>query len=349
MYSIYFLIADQTPTPTRFLQNCDEVGLFQDLQNVNPFDEPFRKAAEMVKSGSLPVPALPDDDTLHTPHIFPHLPEVTITMYKSESKLAASEKSSTIITNKTTPPAIAIEDDAQSMETSNETETDESATKTNESAIKTNEPTETEEPAAKTPRAKYRKYTTTQINNKLAAAKSKLQQVIQSKDNLKPKTQPIIVLPVLHSSVPPILPKIEFYDCSGNKPVQTQMKLGPIRKSNTDNVRDPIKLDTRARNRAAALRSRAKKKIFIDTLEEKLSNINKENCMLKKVIADLNKEVTRLNTVLLAHQDCPVTQALKMGKIIFIYYWGFQITEKIFNYFLTANIILVYFQVKIFQ
>lgn len=272
----------------------------------------------MVKSGSLPVPALPDDDTLHTPHIFPHLPEVTITMYKSADKLAASEKSSSVLLTNKTPPVIMIEDDAQSMETSDETETDEPAAKTNESVTETNEPlTKTDEPATKTPRAKYRKYTTQIVNTKLAAAKSKLQQVIQSKDNIKTKTQPIIVLPILHSSMPPILPKIEFYDCSGNKTAQ-QVKPGPMRKSNIDNVRDPIKLDTRARNRAAALRSRAKKRIFIDTLEERLNTVNKENCMLKKIITDLNKEVTRLNTLLLAHQDCPVTQALKMGKMIYL-------------------------------
>lgn len=35
-------IVDQTPTPTRFLRQCEEVGLFQDL---NPFDEQFRRAS----------------------------------------------------------------------------------------------------------------------------------------------------------------------------------------------------------------------------------------------------------------------------------------------------------------
>lgn len=50
------LFADQTPTPTRFIKNCEEVGLFQDLQNVtvNPFEETFRKAAEAVKTGQTP-------------------------------------------------------------------------------------------------------------------------------------------------------------------------------------------------------------------------------------------------------------------------------------------------------
>ncbi|KAF2896021.1 hypothetical protein ILUMI_10168, partial [Ignelater luminosus] len=68
-------VADQTPTPTRFIRNCEEVGLFQDLQNVNPFDETFRKAAELVKSGSLHIPESSSDDTLHTPHIFPYIEE----------------------------------------------------------------------------------------------------------------------------------------------------------------------------------------------------------------------------------------------------------------------------------
>ena len=31
------LLLDQTPTPTRFLRNCEEEGLFQDLEN--PFDQ----------------------------------------------------------------------------------------------------------------------------------------------------------------------------------------------------------------------------------------------------------------------------------------------------------------------
>lgn len=36
--------ADQTPTPTRFLKNCEEVGLFNEL--ASPFDHDFKKATE---------------------------------------------------------------------------------------------------------------------------------------------------------------------------------------------------------------------------------------------------------------------------------------------------------------
>lgn len=51
------------------------MGLFQDLQNVNPFDETFKKAVESSKCGTLHVPERTNDDTLHTPHILPHVQE----------------------------------------------------------------------------------------------------------------------------------------------------------------------------------------------------------------------------------------------------------------------------------
>ena len=47
-----FIADDETPTPTRFIRNCEEVGLFQDLQNVNPFDEQFRRAAEAAATAT---------------------------------------------------------------------------------------------------------------------------------------------------------------------------------------------------------------------------------------------------------------------------------------------------------
>lgn len=36
--------ADQTPTPTRFLKNCEEVGLFNEL--ASSFEHEFKKAAD---------------------------------------------------------------------------------------------------------------------------------------------------------------------------------------------------------------------------------------------------------------------------------------------------------------
>ncbi|XP_056145934.1 cyclic AMP-dependent transcription factor ATF-2 [Lampris incognitus] len=38
------IVADQTPTPTRFLKNCEEVGLFNEL--ASPFEHDFKKVTE---------------------------------------------------------------------------------------------------------------------------------------------------------------------------------------------------------------------------------------------------------------------------------------------------------------
>lgn len=83
------LIADQTPTPTRLIRNCDEVGLFEDLhlQHVNPFDETFRRAVESKSTATTPNQHSTDvnhlmmietlkgevagEETLHTPHVLP--------------------------------------------------------------------------------------------------------------------------------------------------------------------------------------------------------------------------------------------------------------------------------------
>lgn len=41
---LYVMLPDQTPTPTRFLQNCEEVGLFKEIE------EEFLQAQEDEKS-----------------------------------------------------------------------------------------------------------------------------------------------------------------------------------------------------------------------------------------------------------------------------------------------------------
>ncbi|KAL1501125.1 hypothetical protein ABEB36_006510 [Hypothenemus hampei] len=64
----------QTPTPTRFIRNCEKVGLFQDLQNVNPFDEEFKKA---IQNPEIQKETPPSDDSLHTPQICPQEDDLT--------------------------------------------------------------------------------------------------------------------------------------------------------------------------------------------------------------------------------------------------------------------------------
>ncbi len=48
------MIADQTPTPTRFLRSCEESGLFQELEEANPFDQDFKSATDDGQTKSQP-------------------------------------------------------------------------------------------------------------------------------------------------------------------------------------------------------------------------------------------------------------------------------------------------------
>lgn len=45
--AVHFCVVDQTPTPTKFLKSCEEVGLFQEI---NPFDKVFKKAVEQQQN-----------------------------------------------------------------------------------------------------------------------------------------------------------------------------------------------------------------------------------------------------------------------------------------------------------
>ncbi|XP_045531084.1 uncharacterized protein LOC123718528 [Pieris brassicae] len=85
--------ADQTPTPTRFIRNCEEVGLFQDLQNVtvNPFDEGFKRAME-AKHTTLESST---EDVLHTPHLtFPLDGDCTMYTANNQRNITISRSSS---------------------------------------------------------------------------------------------------------------------------------------------------------------------------------------------------------------------------------------------------------------
>lgn len=74
------------------IRNCEEVGLFEDLQHVNPFDETFRRAVEsdsgdpsetydsakrtkpkLGTQTTLEALTMHSEDTLHTPNVLPYL------------------------------------------------------------------------------------------------------------------------------------------------------------------------------------------------------------------------------------------------------------------------------------
>ncbi|RWS31534.1 cyclic AMP-dependent transcription factor ATF-2-like isoform X2 [Leptotrombidium deliense] len=112
----------------------------------------------------------------------------------------------------------------------------------------------------------------------------------------------------------------------------TVQRAKPGRRSKTAPVEDPTQRKVRAleRNRAAAMRCRRKKKVWIDTLETNAAELEASReklqvlltyiqvmfsnvYLLQAEVDKLRKEVTQLKTALLEHKDCPVT--LKQLKV----------------------------------
>ena len=60
------------------------------------------------------------------------------------------------------------------------------------------------------------------------------------------------------------------------------------------------------RNRAAASRCRAKKKVWVDSLENKCKEIEMVNQNLSQEVTMLRSEVQQLKSILIAHKDCPL-------------------------------------------
>ncbi|XP_077446719.1 cyclic AMP-responsive element-binding protein 5-like isoform X4 [Stigmatopora argus] len=61
------------------------------------------------------------------------------------------------------------------------------------------------------------------------------------------------------------------------------------------------------RNRAAATRCRQKRKVWVSSLEKKAEELTHTNLQLQNEVTSLRSEVGQLKQILLTHKDCPVT------------------------------------------
>jgi len=60
------------------------------------------------------------------------------------------------------------------------------------------------------------------------------------------------------------------------------------------------------RNRAAASRCRAKKKVWVDGLENRCKDLEGGKQALAQEVEMLRSEVKQLKSILIAHKDCPL-------------------------------------------
>lgn len=115
------IVADQTPTPTRFLKNCEEVGLFNEL--ASPFENDFKKVSDDdVKKMPLDLSPLATPvirhkieepiavETAHHESPLPH-PESTTSDEKELSELTVCSSPLPLIDNDCSDEDMVIEEE----------------------------------------------------------------------------------------------------------------------------------------------------------------------------------------------------------------------------------------------
>ncbi|XP_034938744.1 cyclic AMP-dependent transcription factor ATF-2 [Chelonus insularis] len=340
-------IADQTPTPTRFIRNCEEVGLFQDLQNVNPFEETFRRAVE-GKIGALPESEIGiNDDTLHTPHVFPHIED------NSASKIIPhvnADVTSSLITE-----SLSVKKEKEDEITSIDGEKSknimlvEKVKKTTETIVIQEADTSIIPQAVSSPSPTSLSINGEDVQLLLKTQDGKLMQLtaipmpdssssITSPQSQQSKSQTIVLnaaLPLKTDESSSIkkatsprlsLAKMKLRQTLVKHELNTELDKNKVQNENSitkksvelqakrknDNYIDlNKKQQILARNRASSMRARAKRKEWINQLQKSVNEANEINTKLHEEVNTLRSEVTRLKTLLLAHKDCPVTKAME--------------------------------------
>uniref|UniRef100_A0A3B1KJ15 Cyclic AMP-responsive element-binding protein 5 n=1 Tax=Astyanax mexicanus TaxID=7994 RepID=A0A3B1KJ15_ASTMX len=106
-----------------------------------------------------------------------------------------------------------------------------------------------------------------------------------------------------HQPVPAQVSPVRSSSCSQSPP-QTS---GGRRRRATDSDPDERRKKFLERNRAAASRCRQKRKVWVSSLERKAEELTHTNLQLQNEVTLLRSEVTQLKQLLVAHKDCPVT------------------------------------------
>ncbi|XP_047204311.1 cyclic AMP-dependent transcription factor ATF-7b isoform X2 [Girardinichthys multiradiatus] len=311
------IIADQTPTPTRFLKNCEEVGLFNEL--AGSFDQEFGKTQE---------------DEQRTKH--PAAPLQTPSEVKDEDESSLQVDSS--------PPDSP---DSSSSMSENSRDSREFLNK----PVASSAPT----PTIIRPGSLPLHLTGDPLHPTLPSPTSVITQAPPSNRQLGSPTSayplvrhlpnghtvPLLPSPVQMTSVislartvntVPNIPGIPGPPVGGAssgssspsayglhseaKMVSPAQPTGGRRRRASEMDPDERRQRFLERNRAAASRCRQKRKLWVNSLEKKAEDLANMNISLTNEVTLLRNEVAQLKQLLLAHKDCPVTVMQK--KAVFL-------------------------------
>jgi cyclic AMP-dependent transcription factor ATF-2 len=316
--------ADLTPTPTRLLNKCEELRVFEDpyLQNLNPFDEGFRNAIDNRDSGFLSASPSTNQDTLHTPQIIPDFIARNIKDERVHVDLPMQDEPENLSTTpdviSNIPKIIIGESPPQPIPLLPKPSVIYAApliTTANSSGLPLKDD------------VKHRLKTII-MSNSSSNSSFTTTSLTESNKRAKIDADTKLNLPaILIQTVPLIAPanlilnnsninnnnnSNSAYKGANSLPkVLTEVKRGDNdnstkKKSSTTSVKGETATLKVERNRAAARRYRHKMKIQGQAMRDKYDKGQKE-------IAQLKKEITELKRLLLLHKDCEVTKRLNLA------------------------------------
>ncbi|XP_028846980.1 cyclic AMP-dependent transcription factor ATF-2 isoform X2 [Denticeps clupeoides] len=334
------IVADQTPTPTRFLKNCEEVGLFNEL--ASPFEHDFKKATEddikklPLDLSPLATPVVRNKIEEHSVDVhrdspLPH-PESTTSDDKEVSLQPTSLPTSTIVRPASlqvpnvllaTSEASVVIQQALPSPTSSSVITQVPSSNRPIVPVPGTFPVLLQLPNGQTmPVAIPASITNssvhipTAIPTLKAALNQQLPQVTNGEAG-ESQSSAASHTPPPPPPAPPEEPGPQTLQqpatsttetpASPAPPAQHTPSTGGRRRRATSEDPDEKRRKFLERNRAAASRCRQKRKVWVQSLEKKAEDLSSMNGQLQNEVTLLRNEVAQLKQLLLAHKDCPVT------------------------------------------
>ncbi|XP_037130670.1 cyclic AMP-dependent transcription factor ATF-7a isoform X3 [Syngnathus acus] len=310
------IIADQTPTPTRFLKNCEEVGLFNDLANSFEQDDDDSKRAK----NSLPAPSSAAlDMSLQTPSDVKVKEEEPVEVDSSppdspDSISATTESRAPLVKVKDMPPRSSAPTPTIVRPGSLPLHLGFDAlqpTMPSPTSVITQAP-----PSNRTLGSPTSHYPMMMLPSGQAVPVLPGPVQIPSVINL---ARPMCMIP----NIPGIPgPSLGSSSSGSNSPsgysIHSEAKMvspaqptGGRRRRTADDDPDERRQRFLERNRAAASRCRQKRKLWVNSLEKKAEDLSSMNVSLSNEVSLLRNEVAHLKQLLLAHKDCPITTLQK--------------------------------------
>ncbi|KAM9380591.1 cyclic AMP-dependent transcription factor ATF-2 isoform 2-T2 [Phaethornis superciliosus] len=333
------IVADQTPTPTRFLKNCEEVGLFNEL--ASPFENEFKKASEddikkmPLDLSPLATPIIRNKieepsvvETTHQDSPLPH-PESTTNDEKEVSLQQTAQPTSTIVrpASLQVPNVLLTSSDSsviiqQAIPSPTSSTVITQAPSSNRPIVPVPGPFPLllHLPNGQTmPVAIPASITNSNVHvpaavPRLKAALTQQHSQVTNGDTAKGHPSGLVRTqseePRPQSLQQPATSTTET-PASPAQPTPQTPNTGGRRRRAANEDPDEKRRKFLERNRAAASRCRQKRKVWVQSLEKKAEDLSSLNGQLQNEVTLLRNEVAQLKQLLLAHKDCPVTAMQK--------------------------------------